>query len=647
MLQLRRQDANHRCKRQFHLLVAIPEAPDPSDETLAQFLLSSPTDSQPETTPDPVPNPDPQQAQISFHALLGHAIPQTLRILGHVAKTQVAILVDGGSTNNFIQDRVAKQLGLNLQPAQTFQVLVGNGEELHCSTICPQVCIELGPHKFWVDLFVVPLRGAELVLGVEWLKTLGPVVTDYNALTMAFMKEGQLVQLQGEAQTNLEEATLHQLRLLVSTQAIDTFYQIQLSPPSPNTEPSPSAITWLDPLLDSYSHLFEEPKTLPPPRQTDHTIPLLTGANPVNVKPYRYPHFQKKEIENQIHEMLSQGIIQPSSSAFSSPVLLVRKKDGTWRFCVDYRALNAITVKDRFPIPTIDELLDELYGTKWFSKLDLRSGYHQIRMAPTDIHKTTFRTHQGHYESLVMPFGLYNAPSTFQATMNTLFQPYLRRFVIVFFYDILVYSKNLADHRSHLEMVFQCLVENKFFLKRAKCTFVQPSIAYLGHIVSAQGVGPDPEKIKAILRWPVPKTVKQLRGFLGLTGFYRKFINNYAATAAPLTDLLKKDSFLWSKEAQHAFDTLKKMMMEAPVLALPNFDQDFILQTDASGRAMGAILCQQGHPICYFSKKFCPRMLQASTYVRELCAITTAVKKMENLSFGPQIHHTNGPTQPS
>lgn len=218
--------------------------------------------------------------------------------------------------------------------------------------------------------------------------------------------------------------------------------------------------------------------------------------------------------------------------------------------------------------------------------------------------------------------------------MNTVFQPYLRRFVIVFFDDILVYSRSLDDHRTHLEVVFQCLVDNKFFLKKSKCTFVQPSIAYLGHIVSSQGVGPDPEKIKAMMKWPTPQTVKQLRGFLGLTGFYRKFVRNYAFVAAPLTDLLKKDSFKWSEEAQLAFDRLKKAMTKAPVLALPNFDEDFILETDASGLGMGAVLCQKGHPICYFSKKFCPRMLQASTYVRELCAITTAVKKWRTYLLG-------------
>lgn len=212
----------------------------------------------------------------------------------------------------------------------------------------------------------------------------------------------------------------------------------------------------------------------------------------------------------------------------------------------------------------------------------------------------------------------------------------------MFFDDILVYSHTLEDHHTHLQVVFQCLVDNQFFLKKAKCTFVQPSIAYLGHIISAHGVGSDSEKIAAMVNWPTPQNIKQLREFLGLTGFYRKFFKNYASIASPLTDLLKRDSFHWSKEAQIAFEALKEAMTQAPVLALPNFEEDFVIETDASGLGMGAVLCQRGHPICYFSKKFCPRMLAASTYVRELCAITTAVKKWCTYLLGRKfVIHTD------
>ncbi|PNY17392.1 Ty3/gypsy retrotransposon protein [Trifolium pratense] len=623
----------HRCKRSFHILIVEP---DDVVEDASSFQLDG-TQVELEPVVDPTvqtTDPDPDPAQISLHALMGHTIPQTLRVMGQIHNSPVAILIDSGSTHNFLQDRVARQLGLKTEQAHSFRVLVGNGEELQCTAMCPQTKLLLGSHLFTVDLFVLPISGAELVLGVQWLKTLGPVITDYEKLTMSFYKEGQQIQLTGVPKASPAEANIHQLQRLLATDAIDTFLHLQLIQPEPPHNPPSHSDPRVEQLLQQFASLFNSPTHLPPQRPVDHKIPLLPNTNPINVRPYRYPHFQKREIESQIKDMLANGLIQPSSSAFSSPVLLVRKKDGTWRFCVDYRALNTLTSKDRFPIPAIDELLDELYGTQWFSKLDLRSGYHQIRMAQEDIHKTAFRTHHGHYEFLVMPFGLCNAPSTFQSTMNLIFEPYLRRFVIVFFDDILVYSPTLDSHLEHLKVVFQCLLTHEFCLKQSKCSFAQSSIDYLGHIVSAEGVGPDPTKIEAMVSWPVPSNVKQLRGFLGLTGFYRKFICKYASIAAPLTALLKRDAFIWTDAAQQAFDMLKRAMSEAPVLSLPNFEDQFILETDASGMGMGAVLIQKGHPICYFSKQFCPRMLVASTYVRELCAITTAVKKWRTYLLG-------------
>lgn len=225
-----------------------------------------------------------------------------------------------------------------------------------------------------------------------------------------------------------------------------------------------------------------------------------------------------------IQEMLSQGIVQYSSNSYTSPIVLVKKKDGSWRLCVDYRGLNKQTIKEKYPIPLLEDLLDELGGAKFFSKLDLRAGFHQLRMSPDDVHKTAFRTHSVHYEYLVMPFGLTNAPCTFQGLMNHVFEPILRKFLLVFFDDILIYSNSWNEHLLHLETVFAILQHQQLYLKQSKCTFGATKIEYLGHFISNKGVSTDPAKIKAVELWPISTSQKQLRSFLGLENYYRCFI---------------------------------------------------------------------------------------------------------------------------
>jgi len=487
----------HKCSSSLFLLIVedndeVPEPPEP------QLTL-----------PDIVPEPPP--AQLSFNALSGHVVPETLRLQGYIRGQPVSILIDGGSTHNFVHHRVVMSVGLSTEESVPLRVTVGNGEELQCQHTCSNVEVTIQQHSFFIDFHVLSICGADLVLGVRWLKTLGPVLTDYTNLTMKFMIAGHLVELRGEHEQTLESISTSQLRRMLHTNGTSMMFHIQLEPcqtSQPDTTPLPSDI---EELISKYSKLFQPVKGLPPSRETDHAINIIPGASPVNVKPYRYPHYQKKEIEEQISLMLDKGFIRTSTSSFSSPVLLVKKKDGSWRFCVDYRALNAITIRDRFPIPTIDELLDELGEAQWFSKLDLMHGYHQILMKADDVYKTAFRTHQGHYEFRVMPFGLCNAPSTFQATMNQLFRPCLRRFIIVFFDDVLVYSKTMADHVKHLETAFKLLLSEQYSLKQSKCAFAQSQLEYLGHIVSGNGVEPVPEKLQAIREWPLPRSVKALR----------------------------------------------------------------------------------------------------------------------------------------
>ncbi|GJT33116.1 putative mitochondrial protein [Tanacetum coccineum] len=271
---------------------------------------------------------------------------------------------------------------------------------------------------------------------------------------------------------------------------------------------------------------------------------------------------------------------------------MVNKKDDSWRMCVDYRQLNKHTIKDKFRILIIEELIDELHGSAIFTKLDLRSSYHQIRMYEEDIAKTAFRTYEGHYEFLVMPFGLTNAPSTFQALMNDVFREYLRKFTLVFFDDILIYSKSLEDHIQHLSMVLSTMRKHILFAKESKCVFDTTHVEYLGHVISAEGVATDPEMIQVMQCWSTPTNIKQLRGFLGLTGYYRRFIKDFASIT--------------------------------PVLALPDFNKPFVVETDASGVGLGAILHQEGHPIAYMSKTLALRHQALSTYEKEFLAVLMA-----------------------
>jgi len=287
---------------------------------------------------------------------------------------------------------------------------------------------------------------------------------------LSFQHRGRQVFLQGLTSntTSCHSISVSELAALDSSNAICHVVQLsEVKEPEPQEQCPPE----IQKLLSKFDLLFAEPQGLPPTRAFDHRITLLPGSRPVNLRPYRYNPEQKDDIEKQVAEMLRQGIIQFSTSPFSSPVLLVQKKDGTWRFCIDFCYLNALTLKNRYPLPVIDELLDELAGAVWFTSLDLRAGYHQIRMAEGEEFKTAFQTHQGHYEFRVMPYGLTGASATFQNAMNTIFAPLLRRCVLVFIEDILIYSRSLEEHQEHLRAVFKLLADHHLKVKNSKCTF--------------------------------------------------------------------------------------------------------------------------------------------------------------------------------
>ncbi|XP_071714561.1 uncharacterized protein [Rutidosis leptorrhynchoides] len=297
-----------------------------------------------------------------------------------------------------------------------------------------------------------------------------------------------------------------------------------------------------------------------------------------------------EELQRQVGELLEKGLIRESMSPCAVPALLVPKHDGTFRMCIDSRAFNKITIKYQFPIPQFDDLLDQLHGATVFSKIDLRSGYHQIRMRPGDEWKTAFKTRDGLYEWMVMPFRLSNAPSTFMRLMNRVFKAFIGRFVVVYFDDILVYSPDVTQHLKHLREVFQVLRQQRLFANGKNVIFLLTKVTFLGYIVSGQGIKMDESKVKAITSWPLPTSIHEVRSFHGLASFYRRFIKNFSTVIALVTECMKGGRFTWTNDATVAFENLKKLVTRAPILALPNFNEVFQVECDASGVGIGGIL---------------------------------------------------------
>jgi len=283
---------------------------------------------------------------------------------------------------------------------------------------------------------------------------------------------------------------------------------------------------------------------LPPEREVEFAIDLVPGTSHISIVPYRMSGSELGELKKQLEELLEKQFIRPSVSPWGAPVLLVKKKDGCMRLCVDYRQLTKVTIKNRYPLLRIDDLMDQLVGAEVFSKIDLRLGYHQIRVKVEDISKTAFRTRYGHYEYSVMPFGVSNAPGVFMEYMNKIFHPLLDRFVVVFIDDILVYSKSEEEHVEHLRMVLRVLKENQLCAKLSKCEFWLREVSFLGHVISKGGIVVDPSKVDVVLQWESPKSIFEIRSFLGLVGYYRRFIEGFPKLALLLTQLTRKVAYV-------------------------------------------------------------------------------------------------------
>ncbi|GKC42926.1 putative reverse transcriptase domain-containing protein, partial [Tanacetum coccineum] len=379
----------------------------------------------------------------------------------------------------------------------------------------------------------------------------------------------------------------------------------------------------------------EDLSGLPPTRQVEFQIDLVPGAAPVAWAPYRLAPSKMKELSEQLQELSDKGFIRPSSSPWGAPVLFVKKKDGSFQMCIDYRELNKLTVKNRYPLPRIDDLFDQLQGSSVYSKIDLRSGYHQLRVREEDIPKTAFRTRYGHYEFQVMPFGLTNAPAVFMDLMNRVCKPYLDKFVIVFIDDILIYSKNKQEHNEHLKLILELLKKEELYAKFSKCEFWIPKVQFLGHVIDSKGIHVDPAKIESIKDWASPKSPTEIRQFLGLAGYYRRFIEGFSKIAKPMTKLTqKKVKFEWSDKQETAFQLIKQKLCSAPILALPEGSEDFIAYCDASKKGLGAVLMQREKVIAYASRQLKIHEKNYTTHDLELGAVVFALKIWRHYLYG-------------
>jgi hypothetical protein len=390
------------------------------------------------------------------------------------------------------------------------------------------------------------------------------------------------------------------------------------------------------PVVWEYPDVFlDELPGMPPDKDVEFVIELQPGTAPISKRPYRMPPKELAELKTQLQEFLDKEYIRPSSSPWGCPALFVKKKDGSLRMCVDYRPLNVVTIKNKYPLPRIDVLFDQLAGAKVFPKIDIRSGYHQIKIRPCDIPKTAFYTRYGLYEFLVMSFGLTNAPAYFMYLMNSVFMTELDKFVVVFIDDILIYSKCEKEHVKHLRVVLQHLRDHTLYAKFSKCEFWLTSVKFLGHTISHNGIFVDPSKVQEVMDWKPPMSVHQIHSFLGLAGYYRRFIPDFSRIAKPMTELLKNGvKFVWSEACEKAFHTLRLHLTSALVLVQPDNSKPFEVFCDASGTGLGCVLMQEGRVIAYASRALRPHELNYPTHDLELAAIVHALKIWRHYLMG-------------
>lgn len=582
-----------------------------------------------------------------------------------VGRHSARCLIDSGATHNFAAAEWIEEAGITTSENQAeISLTMADGRrQLLKETVTPRLRLDIGGHVSWETLTVIPLQGYDMVLGMPWLSRQNPDVDFTN----------NIVTLSGEGGNHnvtvtcvsrddppdntvtgaprddplddddgaypAEFMSIKQARraLKKGAQCIIVTVQEDSSPDATaelRVKVDGNQRAELLNVLDKHSSCFpkELPMELPPRRRTDHEIDVEAGAKPPSRPPYRLSQPELGELQRQLEKLLQHGFIEPSKSPFGAPVFFVKKADGSLRLVCDWRPLNNITVKTQACLPNIDDLFDTVRGARYFSKLDLMSGYHQVRIREEDIPKTAVNTPFGQFQFRVMGFGLTNAPATFMSMMNDVLRPFLRKCVIVFLDDILVFSHSWAEHLCHLDCVLSALEKEKLYCKRTKCEFAATSLKFLGHIISGQTIGPDPEKLQAVESWSTPRSVTDIRRFLGFANYFRRFIQDYATIAQPLEVLTGKHTrFAWGSLQQQAFNALKQALISAPVLRLADVTKPFRVVTDASDTALGGVLLQQESsaawlPIAYTSRRLRPEEQNYTAMERETLAVLHALR---------------------
>ena len=596
----------------------------------------------------------------------------TLRING---KAQTAI-IDSGAATSIITKPLLNRLGYKVDKTSKLVVVTANGARTKSLGIVSNVPIAFGKITILTSFQVLESKDEVLILGNEWLIENDAAMQWKEAIFT--IKKGQRVvripvtltktaKLHATKEPKEEydddeynESNIYYSDLSLSDDDDDLEYNpwaenydnpaIYLaegeSANKQNDEWDFSKDMHVGPLDHHQQHLFQklihENEDVCASSQMDigrtdlikHEI-NTSDSDPIAQQAYKSNPIKKEFIEKEVADMEARNLIRKSMSPWAAPIVIVEKKDGTKRFCVDYRGLNKVTKSDRFPLPRIDELLESFRTANWFSTIDLASGYWQVEVAEKDKEKTAFITHQGLYEFNVMPFGLKNAPGTFQRLMNYVLQDYIGKFVAVYLDDIIIYSKTFEQHIDHVNLVLAALRNAILKIKLKKCYFCFPNISFLGHIVGRNGISVDPAKIEKVKNFPTPKDVKSLRAALGLFSYYRKFVKDFSKIAAPLTSLLKKETpFQWTNKQQNAFNRLKECLIKAPILQYPDFEKPFVLYTDASGTGLGAVLSQKDDEnkervIAYASRSLNKAERNYGITDQECLAIVWAVKHFE------------------